>query len=69
MAETKETLEGIRAELLTTSGMPVWDDSRGVDREVGTKVGQSRVDPATESRRGRSLASIKLRLSREGLGA
>lgn len=57
------------AELRATSAISGGDESVGVDRGVGTKVGQSRSDPATESRKGLSLASIKLRLFREGLGA
>lgn len=65
----EEELADSRAKLCSTSAIPYGDESKGVDRELGTKVGQSRSDPATESRRGLSLASSKLRLSREGLGA
>lgn len=68
MTEIKDTLADSRAECLIKSVMSSWDDRTGVDCEVGTKVGQSRSDPATESRKGLSLASIKLRLSFEGLG-
>ena len=67
--EKDEALAGSRAESHATSAILCCDESTGVDREVGTKVGQSRSDPATESRRGLSLALSKLRLSREGLGA
>lgn len=45
------------------------DVSTEVDGEFGVKVGQPRSVPATEIRKGLSLASIKLRLSRDGLGA
>jgi len=65
----EEEMADSRAELRTTSAISGCDESVGFDREVGTRVGQSRSDPATESRRGLSLASSKLRLSREGLGA
>ena len=65
----EEALADSRAELHATSAISCCSEIVGVDREVGTKVGQSRSDPATESRRGLSLASIKLRLCREGLGA
>jgi ABC-type Fe3+-citrate transport system substrate-binding protein len=43
--------------------------SAGVDEDVGIKVGQSHSDSPRESRRGLSLASIKQRLSLDGLGA
>lgn len=66
---TEEALADSRAELRVMSAISCCDESMGVDLEVGIKVGQSRSDPATESRRGLSLASSKLRLSREGLGA
>lgn len=69
MRGIEEALADSCAELLATLAISSCDESVGVDREVGTKVGQSCSDPATESRRGLSLASIKLRLSREGLGA
>jgi hypothetical protein len=71
MGGIEEALADSRAELRDTSAISSCGcgESVGVDREVGTKVGQSRSDPATESRRGLSLASIKLRLCREGLGA
>lgn len=42
------------------------DTRTGVDADVGIRVGQSRLDP--DCRKGLSLASIKQRLSREGLG-
>jgi hypothetical protein len=64
----EEALADSRAELRVMSAISCCDESMGVDLEVGVKVGQSRSDPATESRRGLSLASSKLRLSREGLG-
>jgi hypothetical protein len=41
----------------------------GVDEDVGIKVGQSYSDSPRDSRRGLSLASIKQRLSLDGLGA
>ena len=41
----------------------------GVEEEVGINVGQSYSDSPRESRRGLSLASIKQRLSLDGLGA
>jgi hypothetical protein len=69
MGGIEEALADSRAELSAVSAISCCDESVGVDREVGTKVGQSRSDPATESRRGLSLASIKLRLFRDGLGA
>lgn len=69
---TEVALAEIRAEnsvgtvIAVCSGV---DMSTGLDGEFGVKVGQSRSVPATEIRRGRSLASIKPRLSRDGLGA
>jgi hypothetical protein len=41
----------------------------GVEEDVGINVGQSNSDSPRESRRGFSLASIKQRLSLDGLGA
>ena len=43
--------------------------SVGVEEDVGINVGQSNSDSPRESRRGFSLASIKQRLSLDGLGA
>jgi hypothetical protein len=43
--------------------------SVGVEEDVGINVGQSYSDSPRDSRRGRSLASIKQRLSLDGLGA
>lgn len=65
----EEALVESRTESHAVSAISGCDGSVGVDREVGSKVGHSRSDPATESRKGLSLASIKLRLFREGLGA
>jgi hypothetical protein len=42
MAEMKEALVDSRVEFLGTSVISARDDSTGVDREFGTKVGQSR---------------------------
>lgn len=65
----EEALADSRAESCAKSVISVCGGSMKDDRGVGTRVGQSRSDPETESRRGLSLASIKLRLSRDGLGA
>lgn len=43
--------------------------SVGVEEEVGINVGQSNSDSPRDSLRGRSLASIKQRLSLDGLCA
>ena len=69
VAWVEEALADSRAKFCAKSVISVCGESMRDDRGVGTRVGQSRSDPETESRRGLSLASIKLRLSREGLGA
>jgi hypothetical protein len=71
--EVRRALEDSRARVLFDSVVKSCDDdvstSVGVEREAGTRAGQSRSEPAMDSRSGRSLASIKLRLIRDGLWA